>query len=86
MSEQEILENNKLIAEFMGYQILHKKYQTRHMCSSNESDWVVEYGEIVCDTNGNEVDDEKQEPFYSLEDLPFNYSWDWLMPVISELS
>lgn len=85
MSEEEILGGNKLIAEFMGYQILHKNYQTRVWCSSNESTWEVTEDDIVCDSNGNEVDDETQEPYFELECLPFYTSWDWLMPVWNKI-
>ena len=85
MTYDEILEGNELIARFMGYQILYKKYETRYMSSSNESDWVVTEGEIVCDSNGNEVDDINNEPYYDLRSLPFNSSWDWLMPVIDKI-
>jgi hypothetical protein len=83
---ENIEEGNKIISEFMGYQILRKKYQTQHYCSSNESTWVVDEGDIVCDDNGNEVDDERQEPYFELEFLPFNSSWDWLMPVWKKIT
>lgn len=78
-------EGNKLIAEFMGYQILSKKYETQHWCSSNESQWVVNEGDIVCDTEGNEVDNQRNKPYFRLEEVPFNLSWDWLMPVIDKI-
>ena len=82
----ETTEGNKLIAEFMGYQILRKKFETQQMCSSNETTWVMDEDDIVCDAKGNEVDDERQEPYYYLESLPFNYSWDWLMPVLLKIT
>lgn len=77
-------ENNKIIAEFMGYKIENKKYQSLHFHSSNESDWVWEEGEIVT-LNGSEVSDESQEPYFSLEDLPFNSDWNWLMEVVEKI-
>ena len=81
----ETTEGNKLIAEFMGYQILRKKFETQRMCSSNETTWVMDEDDIVCDAKGNEVDDERQEPYFDLEMLPFNSSWDWLMPVVEKI-
>lgn len=86
MTLEQIKEGNKLIAEFMGYQILHKKYEYLNFNSSNESYWDITEGDIVCDENGNEVDALDNYPFYSLEDLPFHSSWDWLMPVVSKCS
>ena len=85
MTDEEILNGNELIAKFMGYQILNKKYETQYMCSSNESAWTVTEGEIVCDSQGREVDDESQEPYLYLEHLPFNSSWDWLIPVVEKI-
>lgn len=85
MSEEEIYKGNVLIAKFMGYQILNKKYQTQTWSSSNESTWTWTEGEIVCDKNGKEVYDEDKEPYYHLEDLPFYTSWDLIMTVIKEI-
>lgn len=79
-------EGNKLIAEFMGCKILHKKYQIRSWNSSNEYYWADGDGEIVCDKDGNEVDDFNNEPFSSLEHLPYSESWDWLMPVVKKVT
>ncbi len=79
------MEHNELIAKFMGYQILRKKYETQRMCSSNESNWVIDEDDIVCDIKGREVDDETQEPYFELESLPFNRSWEWLMPVVEKI-
>jgi hypothetical protein len=78
-------EENKLIAEFLGYKIENKKYQSIEYHSSNESHWEWNEGEIVT-LNGNEVCDSSQEPFYSLEDLPFDSDWNWLMEVVDKIS
>ena len=77
-------ENNKIIAEFMGYKIENKKYQSLHFHSSNESDWVWEEGDIVT-RNGSEVSDPSQEPYFSLEDLPFNSDWNLLIEVVEKI-
>lgn len=84
MNEQEILEGNKLLGEFIGYSIQRKKYQTQRWNSSNESYWGWEEGDIVCDENNNEVCDENNEPYECLEDLPFK-SWAFLMPVVEKI-
>jgi hypothetical protein len=85
LENMEYDEMNKLIGLFMGYQILHKKYQTQTWCSSNESTWDFSEGFIVCDINGHEVDDNDNEPYFYIEDLPFKNSWDWLMPVVKKI-
>ena len=86
MNQQEIIEGNKLIAEFMGYQILHRKYQYRNFNSSNESYFADDKGEIVCDKNGYEVNlYPNGDPLEDLSELPFNSSWDWLMPVVEKI-
>jgi hypothetical protein len=81
----EIEEGNELISEFMGYQVLNKRYQVKSYNSSNEYYWAYEEGEIVCDADGNEVNDHGLEPFVSLDELPFFDSWDWLMPAVEKL-
>jgi hypothetical protein len=85
MTTEEILNGRVLIAEFMGYHMKHTKFQTQVFHSSNESHWVWDEGEIVVDASGHEVDDSNNEPYCSLEDLPFNSSWDWLMPVLNKI-
>lgn len=86
MKEEEIDQNNKLIAEFMGYQILHKKFQYRNFNSSNESYFENDEGEIVCDERGQEVNLYPDgDPLSDLSELPFNSSWEWLMPVLEKI-
>lgn len=84
MEVQKLLIGNRLIAEFMGYKIENKGYQTLEYHSSNESSWVDREGEIVT-LNGQEVSDSDNEPYFNLEDLPFNESWDWLMSVVEKI-
>lgn len=85
MKEQEIIEGNKLIAEFMEYQILHKRFQYQSWNSSNESYFSTDTGDIVCDKHGHEVNLYPDgDPLMELSELPFNSSWDWLMPVITK--
>lgn len=84
MTDKEIIEGNKLLAGFLGYQLIQKKYQYLNYNSSNESYWEWDEGNIVCDKNGNEVNFYNDEPLYSLEDIPFK-SWDVLMPVVEKI-
>lgn len=76
-------ENNKLIAEFMDYRIENQKFQYQNYNSSNESYWEWDEGDIVT-LDGQEVSDYNNEPFYSLEGLPF-YEWNWLIPVVEKI-
>jgi len=64
----------------------HTKFQTQEFHSSNESHWVWDEGEIVVNSNGHEVSDSNNEPYYHLEHLPFDSSWNWLMPVLNKIS
>lgn len=84
MTEQEISDNKILVAKFMGYQLLTKKYESRTYNSSNEFYYELNEGEIVCDKNGNEVNFYNDEPLYSLEDIPFN-TWDTLIPIVQKI-
>lgn len=84
MTEQEINSGNRLIAEFMGYQILNKNFQYLNYSSSNESYWEWDEGDIVCDEHGNEVNFYNDEPLYSLEDIPFK-EWNVLMTVVEKI-
>jgi hypothetical protein len=83
MNKQEIIEGIKLIAKFAGYKLENKEFQYIHYNSSNESMWEWSEGKIVT-LNNHEVFDFNNEPYFNLEDLPFNSSWDWLMPVVAK--
>ena len=62
MSKEEILEGNKLIAEFLGHKL------------DNNNEFDIEYVTVqglweTC----------------SINDLEYNSSWDWLMPVVDKI-
>ena len=83
---ENIVENNRIIAEFMGYKILHRKFQYRYWNSSDESYFETNEGNIVCDEDGYEVNLYPDgDPLFELEELPFHSSWDWLMPVVEKI-
>ena len=65
------MENNKLIAEFMGANPFRE----------SETEYSYEmWGLLECLKEG---DHEKH--FYLPNEMKFNESWDWLMPVIEEI-
>jgi hypothetical protein len=70
MESKEIIEGNKMIAEFMGL-ILHKPDKTFNI----EQWW-----------SGDSSDGRKKGEFvgYSHQ-LEYNTSWDWLMPVVEKI-
>jgi hypothetical protein len=70
MESKEIIEGNKMIAEFMGL-ILHKPDKTFNI----EQWW-----------SGDSSDGRKKGEFvgYSHQ-LEYNTSWDWLMPVVDKI-
>lgn len=76
--------DNEKIARFMGYQILHKKFQVKSYNSSNEYYWANTEGEVLCNSDGNIVEDYEQEPLESFEDLNFK-EWNTLMPVVEKV-
>lgn len=66
MEEKEIVENNKLIAEFMGWNkygnnVYHTPFENASYCNG-EFTHIVNFP----------------------QDLKFNSSWDWLMPVVEK--
>lgn len=66
----ETIEGNKLIGEFMGYTY------------GNISGWVhgSRIGFYKKDDTGNIVE------FYNENNLKYNSSWDWLMPVVEKIN
>jgi hypothetical protein len=57
MKDQEIIEGNKLIAEFASTECDGKYYLLKFLKSDYRTGW------------------------YTLENMQFHSSWDWLMPV-----
>ncbi len=66
-----IAEKNRMIAEFIG----HEEEQTE----SGEFVYAIEF------QNSEKLNDIQIEFFYANE-LKYHTSWDWLMPVIKEIS
>ena len=87
MTQEEIIEGNKLIAKFMEFKSTNKcvrsesgKYYDYH---SNPNFICIKEDEIC-------VESEKgyglvEQDYLFVEDLKFNSSWDWLMPVVEKI-
>jgi hypothetical protein len=66
------MENNKLIAEFMGA-VGTPKY--------NPTEWDV----YITGCLDVDSDDEKAQHFYTPDEMKYHTSWDWLMPVVEKI-
>lgn len=88
MTQEEIIEGNKLIAKFIEFKSTNKcvrsksgKYYDYHsnpnfICIKEDEIWVESekgYGLV-------------EQDYLFVEDLKFNSSWDWLMPCIGKIS
>ena len=67
------MNNNKLIAEFMGA-VGTPKY--------NPTEWDV----YITGCLDVDSDDEKAQHFYTPDEMKYHTSWDWLMPVVRKIS
>ena len=77
MSEQEIIEGNKLIAEFMGYKLITPEMRR------NPEDWYIN-GKPSCYWENHLLRGSKKV-LCSENSLRYHSSWDWLMPVIDKI-
>ena len=69
------MENNKLIAEFMGFSTQSDAIDDRTLA------YYVGDSIINADNTNNENEDNVFHP----EDMKFNSSWDWLMSVVERI-
>ena len=69
------MNDNKLIAEFMGYP---------HMTDAVDNRTVAYYvgGSIM---NINNTHNENEDDVFHPDDMQFHTSWDWLMPVVQKI-
>jgi len=65
------MEDNKLIAEFMGA-VGTPKY--------NPTEWDV----YITGCLDVDSDDENAQHFYTPDEMKYHTSWDWLMPVVQK--
>jgi len=73
MNNNDIIENNTLIAEFMGMKIIDDGITKHFYYQSPEF------------TNGNRTPQPKSKCVIAVNNI-YNTSWDWLMPVVSKLT
>lgn len=75
MTEQEIIENNKLIAEFMGYVPCRLFNDDSYI----KAEWLERH-------NNNDTWDlpDGVKPYLSMP-IQYNTSWGWLMPVVEKI-
>ena len=66
------MKDNKLIAEFMGA-VGTPKY--------NPTEWDV----YITGCLDVDSDDEKAQHFYTPDEMKYDTSWDWLMPVVQKI-
>ena len=75
MTKEEILEGNKLIAEFLGY--IYVPYTAGH--SGRPHGWVLKNYKLI---------DKKTPKLFlgrTAKDLLYHKSWDWLMPCVEKI-
>lgn len=77
MENKEIIEGNRLIAEFMG-------------AFGYPEDTPEEYDLFTCSEMGDvfmdiEADDIDAKHHFALNEMKFHVSWDWLMPVVGKV-
>ena len=69
------MENNKLIAEFMGFSTQSDAIDERTM--------AYYVGDII--TNADNTNNENEDNVFHPEDMKFDSSWDWLMSVVERI-
>ena len=76
MTKEEILEGNRLIAEFLGY--IYVPYTAGN--SGGNHGWVLKNYKLI---------DKKMPKLFlgrTTKDLLYHKSWDWLMPIVEKIS
>ena len=87
MTSEEILDGNKLIAEFMGFESVNKRVRTK---SGRYYDYHAMPNFSVIKEDVIYIESEigwglVEQDYLFGEDLKFNSSWDWLMPVVEKI-
>lgn len=78
--EKDIIENNKLIGEFMGYEKGVPHQTDKHGYHQCEDGF-----EIPLIINHYKHDEDIDCHQFLLEQLQFHTSWDWLVPVVEKI-
>ena len=77
MSEQEIIEGNRLIAGFMGYSLITPEMR------NNPEKWYIK-GKPSCYWENHSLKSSKKV-LCSEFDLQYHSNWSWLMPVVERI-
>jgi hypothetical protein len=85
-----IQEQNKLIAEFMGYEIVRIGYYDCHDGDEwDETEWQVvnrEWLDKMCiDSVGDYVANVSENKIHEWEDVKYHSDWSWIMPVVEKI-
>jgi len=84
MKQDEKFEGNKLIAEFMGWQLVTVGY----FGGEEETQWQRDNSDWMDEVNMDDVGDyfvNVPENKWLYADVSYHTSWDWLMPVVEKI-
>lgn len=81
MENKEILEGNKLIAEFMGWQEPSLEYKIK-WCGVKTEERLKKINEEYIPYL---IKEKNSEPLFK-DSLRYHSSWDWLMPVVEKIA
>ena len=85
MKQKQIIEGNKLIAKFMGYDYVEIGYYG----SDDETEWQRKYEKwkdrVGMHSVGEYIVNIKKYKWHEWRKVAYNSSWDWLMPVVEKI-
>ena len=80
MTRKEVIEGNKLIAEFMGYSVGFPHKTDKYGYIQTVEGYIIP---SIVNPSPHPSDIDTHQ--FSLTDLRFHSSWDWLIPVINKI-
>lgn len=80
MTRKEVIEGNKLIAEFMGYSVGFPHKTDKYGYIQTVEGYIIP---SIVNPSPHPSDIDTHQ--FSLTDLRFHSSWDWLMPCIEKI-
>ena len=81
MTRKEVIEGNKLIAEFIGYSVGFPHKTDKYGYIQTVEGYIIP---SIVNPSPHPSDIDTHQ--FSLTDLRFHSSWDWLMPCIGKIS
>jgi hypothetical protein len=87
MKQEEIIEGNRLIMQFMGDKIVCREANRKALLCNHKSEyWYIHHtNNEVYLGNNNTFDSVDAAWDYQCERVHFHTSWDWLMPVVEKI-